>query len=168
MVGYRAETSEVAALLRMFRSLRRIYDLELRAINVLLGGRGDPSDVVIAKLRGGLLQITDATLRERVKDVTVALSTMAKTMQAIQEHHERLVGSLDDVQIKAVLRQEFQKAAHTFTPAEWQLLDNVRAIQAKDGQKAAFIANRNGLRAVGRQAMPELAELNDDTEDDDA
>jgi hypothetical protein len=170
VIGYRAESSEVAALLRMFRALRRIYDQELRAINGLLVSRGAPSDLVIAKLRGGLLLVTDADLRDRVKEVTLALGKMARTMEAIQNHHERLVGSLDDVQIRAVMRTEFLKAAHTLSDAAWKVLDEVRAVQAAEGRKAAMIAGRDGMRRVnhvpGGPGRP-LSRRDDDMEDDD-
>jgi hypothetical protein len=37
---------------------------------------------------------------------------------------------LDDAQLEATLRAELLKAAHTYTPEEWAMLDRVRAEQS--------------------------------------
>jgi hypothetical protein len=38
---------------------------------------------------------------------------------------------LDDAQLEATLRAELLKAAHTYTPEEWAMLDRVRAEQSQ-------------------------------------
>lgn len=160
----------------MVRGLRVLYEQELRAVTVLLGYRDKNalSDIAIDKLRVGLGQVTDAQLRERVKELDIALARLSRTSRDETKGHEALIGSLDDSQLKAVMRTEFLRAAHTFTEEEWKVLDEVRMIQKRDGVRSAMIANRNGLRSIGYSIPHEAGssqtkppQRDDDDEDED-
>lgn len=171
--GHRADTWDIIALRRMVRKLRRIYEQELKVITVLLGmsARQALTDIQIDKLRVGLTLVTEAKLRERVKELDIALARLSSSAMNVTKAHESLVGTLDDVQLQAVMRTELMRAAHTFSADEWAVLDEVRAVQAKEGHRAAMIAGRNGLRAIGHKitvgsgVVPEVPD--DDMEDDD-
>lgn len=49
-----------------------------------------------------------------------------------QRERARRAADIPDEQLQATLRREFLRAAHTFTPDEWAMLDRVRAEQPQD------------------------------------
>lgn len=157
---------DVSAIKRMLRGLRRLYEQELRAITVLLGyhARAPLSDIAIDKLRVGLQLLTDAQLRGRVKELDIALTRLSRSAADATRAHESIAGALDDVQIQAVMRTEFLRAAHTYTDEEWRLLDEVRAVRKRDGARAAMITARNGLRRIARAAADGAEAESDDEE----
>lgn len=166
---------DIRQLREMHRRQVQFYKKEQAAIATILGYGPDFKAGVIRMpesqlimLRAGLQQLTEASLRARLEEIDVFLARITKGALHAARAQELAVASNDDAQLRATMREEFLRAAHTFTPEEWAHLDEVRRVQASKGGGAALLVTRGGMRKLLRDAKArERDEDKPDEESDD-
>ena len=151
--NHRRADLDIAAIRSLHRKQIALYQQEQKAIAAAVKYRsaGSPAkpltDQQIQVLRVGLSLLSEPDLQRRMEAIDVALTRLTRGSLDAARSHEAIVGEQDDAALKATVREEFLRAAHTFTDEEWQLLDEVREIKRRDGARAAMLAARDGLRA---------------------
>lgn len=134
---------DVRKLREMHRSQLRFYQQEQRAIWTLIKpGRKDLDDIQLQKLRAGCELLTNADMRKRLAEIDVFLVRNTRGALDVLRAQEKAVGSSDDEQLAMQIKTELIRSAHTFTPDDWALLDEVRRLQATQGSRAASMKSR--------------------------
>ena len=156
--NHRRADLDIAQIRSLHRRQVAIYAEEQRAIAAEIGHRQRArqlTDEQIQVLRVGLAVLIKPDLQRRLEAIDVALTRLTRGSLEAARSHEKIVGDQDDAALLATLREEFLRASYTFGPEEWAMLDQVRATQAREGQKPAFLAARAGMtRLHGRSRSP--------------
>lgn len=161
---------DIAQIRAMHRVQVRLHREEQRVIvkALKLGERGRAGLTLeeLEGLRTGLQMLTSAALQARLEAIDVFLARITRGALHAARAQEVTVAGADDVQLRATLREEFLRAAHTFTEEDWTLLEEVRMAQQLEGQKAASIVSATGLKKLLRGAKERSADEDTDTEED--
>lgn len=139
-----------------------MYLAEQRAIlaKLNISERKPVTDEQLVKLRVGLELLTNEELRIRLREIDVFLSRTTLGALKIAKAHDATVGGYDDDALRRTMRSEFLRCAHTFTDADWSLLDEIRAAKKK-GARAARAVAFSGQKRIRAAAAAHTEEHHD-------
>lgn len=176
---------DVQAQRELLRNQLRFYRAEQQALAKALGFRLEThkgqkgltigelrriplSDSDVQRLRAGLELLTDADLRKRAREITEFIASTTQDLVRLHAQADKLAANASDEELQDTVRTLFMRSAHTFTPDEWALLDEVREKLKTDGARAAMLRMRDGLRAIHGDGAkhPALAQGERDESDD--